>query len=85
MNLFKANRSVCVVHHGNTVLLMMPDEHLENRDVAYSSVVLPTLVPSPRLLDQHSRLPHLQEGRSDGGEGDNKIKKGNKILLKGLR
>lgn len=41
---------------------MIQDKHLDNRDVAYSSIVLPALIPSPRLLDQHSRLPHLQEG-----------------------
>lgn len=44
------------------VLLMIPDEHLDNRNIAYSSIVLPTLVAFPHLLDQHSRLPHLQEG-----------------------
>lgn len=37
----------------------------EINQVPYSSVVLPTLIPSPRLLDEHSRLPHLQEVRSD--------------------
>ena len=54
--------------------------HGQINQVPYSSVVLPTLIPSPRLLDQHSRLPHLQEVRSDDRKW--KIRGKNLVCLK---
>lgn len=38
-------------------------------DAPHSAIVLPAVVASPGLLDEHSRLSHLQEVRSDGSNG----------------